>query len=218
MENVRDTILSQYANSPVLLSLIAAFNDALDPTVKIDAFYRDLWDIDTASGYGLDVWGRIVGVSRLLTVDAGANFGLKNATTGFISGDPFAVSPFFFGTPASANYVINDDIYRKLILIKALANISPATISIYNRMLSLLFPGRGNAFVTDTGSMVIVLSFQFTLSAIEIAMLKQSGVFSPPNGVLFNVGYLPATYSFGFAEAGALSASFNDGVFFKGFI
>lgn len=218
MRDIGSTILSQYANSPTLLGLIAAFNDALDPTVKLDSFYNDLWNIDTAKGYGLDVWGRIVGVTRLLTVNAGDNFGLKNATTGLTSGDSFTVSPYFFGTPASANYIINDDIYRKLIQIKALANISPAAISTYNRMLSLLFPGRGNAFVTDTGSMVIVLSFQFTLSDIEVAMLKQSGVFSPPDGVLFNVGYLPATYSFGFAEAGALSASFNDGVFFKGFI
>ena len=60
----KKTILSQYDDSPTLLSMIESFNDAIDPTANITAFYENIWNVNTANGYGLDVWGQIVGVSR----------------------------------------------------------------------------------------------------------------------------------------------------------
>lgn len=66
MQNWRDTVLSQYANSPKMLALIQSANDALDPSANVDLFYANVWNIQTATGYGLDVWGRIVGISRYL--------------------------------------------------------------------------------------------------------------------------------------------------------
>lgn len=213
MQNWEQTLASQYANSPILLALIDAFNSAIDPGPAIDAFYADVWDITTATGYGLDVWGRIVGVKRILTLPSGSNTGFAEGP----SGDPWGESSWYFGQPASNNYIIGDAIYRKLILAKALANISGATIPTYNRMLQLLFPGRGNAFATDTGGMVMLLSFAFSLEAFEIAMLQQSGVFSAPTGVTLQIGYLPNAYDFGFAEAAGSAQPFNQGVFFGGF-
>ena len=53
--DARQTVLSQYANSPVLLSLIDSFSDAIDRQSDIDAFYRAVWDLTTANSYGLDV-------------------------------------------------------------------------------------------------------------------------------------------------------------------
>src|SRR5579871_5512746 len=62
------TIISQYANSPILTQLIANFDQYIDPTKNLDAFFDLIWNVDTAQGYGLDVWGRIVGVTRVLQV------------------------------------------------------------------------------------------------------------------------------------------------------
>jgi hypothetical protein len=62
----QQTVISQYANSPTLLGIIQKFNDAIDPTVDLDNFYSWIWDVDTAQGFGLDIWGRIVGVSRTI--------------------------------------------------------------------------------------------------------------------------------------------------------
>src|SRR4051812_42839886 len=62
------TVISQYANSPILDTLVQNINESIDPTVNIDAFFDNMWNIDTAIGYGLDVWGRILGVSRTLAV------------------------------------------------------------------------------------------------------------------------------------------------------
>ncbi len=66
MNDVMPTIISQYANSPTMLALIESFNAAIDPSNDINNFYRLVWDIATAQGFGLDIWGRIVGVTRTI--------------------------------------------------------------------------------------------------------------------------------------------------------
>ena len=66
MENVLQTVISQYGNSPTILALIESFNAAVDPTADIDNFLTHVWQVDTAQGFGLDIWGRVVGVSRII--------------------------------------------------------------------------------------------------------------------------------------------------------
>lgn len=209
------TILSQYANSAVLLELIQAFFAAVNPSGDIDNFYNKVWNVLTAEGYGLDVWGRIVGVSRILTVPGGKDFGFDEATT--VSADPFGQSAFFAGTPATTNFALTDDAFRVLILVKALSNISNCSIKTYNTILMELFPGRGNAYVTDTGNMTERLTFEFILQPVEVAILKQSGAFAAPTGVGFNIMEVAVPFTFGFEEAGYSAQSFNNGTFFGGF-
>lgn len=182
MQNYLDTVLSQYATAPKMMALIESMNDCLDPAANIDNFYSWVWDLDTAKGYGLDVWGRIVGVGRILTVPAtSTNFGFEEA-----SGDPFGVESFYSG-PVTSNYSLPDAAFRTLIFVKALANISRSCIETYNRMLMQLFPGRGNAYVVDNLDMTAQLAFTFPLEPYETSIINQSGAFAPPTGVLFSI-------------------------------
>lgn len=71
----RQTILSQYANSDRITGLIETFFAATDQTANFDAFWDNIWNLDTAVGYGLDVWGRIVGINRVLQVANDQFFG-----------------------------------------------------------------------------------------------------------------------------------------------
>ena len=65
MDNVLQTVASQYGNSPTILALIESFNAAVDPSADIDNFLVHVWQVDTANGIFLDdTWGKIVGVSR----------------------------------------------------------------------------------------------------------------------------------------------------------
>ena len=52
------TIISQFANSPILTQLIANMDSYLDQTANLDAFYDLIFNVATAQGYGLDVWGK----------------------------------------------------------------------------------------------------------------------------------------------------------------
>ena len=67
MENVPQTIISQFGSSPTILALIESFNAAVDPSGDIDNFLTHIWQVDTAQGVFLDnVCGRIVGVARTI--------------------------------------------------------------------------------------------------------------------------------------------------------
>jgi hypothetical protein len=64
--NWSETLLSRFAGSNILVSLISSFDAAMDPSANIAAFLQYIWDIRSAVGYGLDVWGVIVGVRRVV--------------------------------------------------------------------------------------------------------------------------------------------------------
>lgn len=180
MQDINPTLLSQYANSPVIVGLLGSMNAYLDPAADIDAFYNLVWNVDTAQGWGLDVWGRIVGVKRVLDVQASDVFGFEEATPG---SSTFGEGIFYSGGPTSGNLALSDTAYRKLILTKALANICDGSIPAINQVLMSLFPGRGDCYVTDGNDMTMTYTFTFVLTAVERAIVLLSGALPRPAGV-----------------------------------
>ena len=187
MENFEATILSQYANSPTLVQLITNLNAYIDPRQNINNFYNFLWNVDTAMGYGLEVWGRIVGVSRVLEISTGDYFGFTGPAGA--SGLPWNQAPFYDREPVTSNYALLDGPYRALILAKALANICNATIPAINQILINLFgptgplPVPGNAYCTDGLNMTMTYTFSGPLDPVQTAIVYQSGVLPKPAGV-----------------------------------
>lgn len=174
------TVISQYANSPVLLKMVADMADYIDPSANIDAFFLSIWNVDTATGYGLDVWGRIVGVARVLEIPGSDPFfGFEEAT----DGEPFNQAIFYNEGTLTSNFSLSDDAYRKLILAKALANISDGSIAGINQILINLFSEYGNCYVTDGLDMTMTYTFGSDLSPVDFAIVSQSGVLPRPAGV-----------------------------------
>ncbi|WP_176077507.1 DUF2612 domain-containing protein [Burkholderia dolosa] len=217
MRNVMSTIISQYANSPTLLQLIENFDQYVDPSADINAFYDMVWNVDTAVGRGLDIWGKIVGLEngRLLKIpSAELNLGFKEA--GNASATPFGSGVFYSGGTVTENYYLSDDAFRTLILVKAMANISDGSIPSYNRLLQNLFKGRGRCYVNDLGNMQMRYTFEFYLEPWEQAIVTQSGVLPRPTGVLASMVQIPQGSTFGFAEQGLGAQPFGQGTFFTG--
>jgi hypothetical protein len=177
------TIISQYANSPTLVQLITNFNGYMEAGADFDAFYDLIWNIDTAVGYGLDVWGRILGVGRVIQISAGTYLGFEEAT----DAQPFNQAPFYAGATTTTNFPLSDDAYRTALLAKALANICDGSIAAINQVLLNLFPGRGNCYVTDGGDMTMTYTFSFPLSPVELSIVTNSGVLPRPCGVSVTV-------------------------------
>ena len=208
------TVISQYANSPRILALVQAFAAAVDPTRLIDAFVTNIWDIDSATSYGLDVWGRIVNVRRGLYIpggETGALFGFGEEGAGNVF--TFGNAPFNTGSTLTPNYQLADDIFRRLILVKALSNISGRTIQAVNAALMMMFPGRGNVYITDIGMMQARVIFNFVPTPLELAILLQSGAFPWPSGVQVTYQSLNSGLTLGFAEQGPTVGDFQNGVF-----
>lgn len=184
--NFWQTIISQYANSPILTQLIADFDSYVDQTQNFDAFYDLIWNVDTAQGYGLDIWGRIVGVSRILQIPSGGTyFGFEESDAGPVG--TFGQSPFYNGETTTSSYILSDDAYRTLIFAKALANICDGSIPAINQLLLNLFPGQGNCYVTDGQNMTMTYTFKFVLNPVQAAIVTQSGVLPKPVGVVATV-------------------------------
>lgn len=222
MQDFPKTIISQYATSHRLTKLITDLNEYIDPSVNLEAFYNLIWNLDTAVGYGLDVWGRIVGIGRVLTISTpDAYFGFDEA----VDSAGFNQASFYSGQPTTHNYSLTDEAYRNLIYAKAAANITDCSIPAINTILRNLFPGRGNCYVTDgrnvpgiayfgfneaqdtagfnqasfvdfapalPGNMTMVYVFNFTLEPYEIAIVTNSGVLPKPTGVLASASYFPS--------------------------
>ena len=212
MINWPQTVLSQYSNSPRLIALLTSINEWIDPNANFEAFYEFVWNVNTAVGWGLDNWGRIVNISRVLPLETGGpyfGFGEAGDRVGFGQG------PFWGGPTITENFTLTDDDYRILILAKAAYNITDGSVPAINQILLNLFPGRGNCYVTDgangpvslafgfgeagdracfgggpfcdllglgVGNMTLTYVFEFPLQPFEVAMVM-SGVLPKPTGV-----------------------------------
>lgn len=126
---------------------------------------------------------------------------------------PFGEAPFYTGDVVTSNYVLSDDAYRTLILIKAAANIASTTSQTINALLRSIFTSRGRAYVCDLGSMQMQFVFEFYLVPFEMAILTQSGALPRPAAVETFLLQVPAGSTFGFQEAGGSAQPFGQGSF-----
>lgn len=181
MQDVQQTLLSQYANAPRIVALIEGWNQMLDPAPVIDQWYQMVWNMHTAQGYGLDVWGRIVGVSRVLTLSSQSYTGFFEASD--LTEEGFNQTPWYQGVEATSNYRLADDGYRQLIYAKALANIADGSVLQINQVLMTLFAGQGDAYVRDNGDMTMTYVFRFVPTAVQVSIIQNSGVLPRPVGV-----------------------------------
>ena len=195
----QQTLLSQYNNSPTIMGMLESFNDAVNPTTDIANFYSNIWNVNTAVGYGLDVWGAIVNVSRYLQIPISPNYlGFKEA---YLSGyattgpQPFGQAPFYNSSVSTQTYALTDDVYRKLILIKAAVNISNISVPNINKMLRTFFGTSisgnpaGVAYVIDTLNQGFTYHFNFFPNTLQLEIVQYSNVFPRPSGVNVTVTY-----------------------------
>lgn len=201
--------MKQYAASPIIQKLIddryGYFHTGWE-----DELFAVVWNVDTAQGFGLDIWGRIVVIGRQLEIPEDAEYFGYN-TGAPQSWSPFNVESFYTGPGDTQTEILADNAYRVLILAKALSNISATNCRSLNTVLQQLFPGRGRAWTNDLGNMAMRFVFEFELEAWEKAVLTNGSVIPRPAGVEAFILEVPEG-TFGFAEAGD-SLPFNDGTF-----
>lgn len=201
--------MRQYGASPVLQALNADWENYFGQD-WINQFYDVVWNVDTAEGFGLDIWGRIVGVGRNLNIPQNVDYFGFNAAPQWWS--PFGDEAFYAGPAVTQTFTLSDPAYRVLILAKALGNVSATDSKSLNENLLQLFPGRGNCYVNDLGAMSMRYVFEFALEPWEASVITAGGVLPRPAGVQAYLIQFPQGGSFGFAEAGD-SLPFNDGTF-----
>jgi len=206
MKYPEDSIQSQYAASPVIRRLIDAMNRRIDPEADIDLFFNEIFNILTARGRGLDIWGRILVVDRLLQVEVGDPFGFAG------SGQPFNQTSFYY-PGVTNNYALTDEPFRELLLFKALANISASDAATINMLLGRLLGGKA-AYVIEAGPMAIRYIFEFSLQPWQRSIFQTMGVLTRGAGVGYEWLEIDPPDTFGFADSDL--QPFGQGAFFLG--
>lgn len=189
------TIQSQYAASPVIRALVESARVRIAPDADMALFYQSIFDIGTAQGVGLDIWGTILGIGRYVDVaDIDDYFGFLEADY-----EPFDAAPFWTGDGVTNRYALSDDAYRELLLWKAMANISTADAASLNGLLLGLFPGQ-DIVVHEIGIMSIELYIFFSLEPFQRSILRNYGLLAKGAGVGLKWVEIPYPV-FGFNEA-----------------
>lgn len=159
MINVEQTIISQYGNSATISKLIQNMNDNIDPRADIDNFYHFIWNVDTAEGFGLDIWGRIVGVDRSIfgnaedaaNDDAFRQLVLLKALSNISASTAPSVNQLLQNWMAARGRAYVSDVGRMAILYNFEFQLEPFEIDIITKGGIFLRPaGVGGTVVTNT--------------------------------------------------------------------
>lgn len=201
--------MRQYDNSPILQAILANWGENFDLSQTLDDVYNKCVNIETCDGYWLDVWGVKVGISRYITVyTTEGSFGFDNPANDW---EPFDQGTFFEQETSKNKYAMADDVYRRVILAKAWANITDCSPTNLNKLLQIVFANRGNCYVIDFNDMTIDYYFDFVLRDWEINLLNND-LLPRPAGVLVRLNMFRTFGTFGFNEA-TDGLPFDDGIF-----
>lgn len=207
LDTLNPTVQSQYSASTAIRWLCQYDRQLLCTLDERSLFYDFEFNPRSAIGYGLDVWGRIVGIERVLSVLDNLWLGYKG--TGF---QPLSQAPAWAGVRAYTRQRLGDVAFRTLIFFKAAANLSTADAAALNKLLQRMFPGQP-VYVLDRGRMRIRLVVGFELSPVWRAALQRYGLLA--RGAAVGVELLEIFGEFlGFSGSGF--APFGQAPFWRG--
>lgn len=182
----------------------------------------DNFDLDSVTGYRLDVIGRIVGLPRSVPeVLAKVFFGfmghLNSAGFGSKSNAGYSGAPFFSKfAPAYGPYQLGDNEYRRFLRVKIARNAASATIASEDRVslqdvIQAAFNGR--AYVTDRQDMTLALNVSPQVAVDELRLIVRLGLLPKPAGVRYEYFYqVTPGMTFGFSrnpDARGFASKFN---------
>lgn len=166
--------LWQYDQAPNLSALLKS-SDAFVQN-NVSKFWEDweknVFNIRTADTFGLNLWGKILGVERIkYTNDAGE-------TVAF-----------------------TDDMYRLLLLARVMKFNSNGSLKSINDYLQFVFEGKP-VFCVTNNDMSIRIILYYHPSTEDMAVIQSDGFIPVPAGVLVNYYVVPPEETFGFDGSG----------------
>lgn len=174
-------MIGQYANSPVLVALDNGLQNLFDDGQFVQNWYNVVFNLKTASGYGLDVWGKILNRSRQFIYN-GNEYYLKGEQT--IGGKHYTAEQM-------------ENFYRLILQITAMRYIGNASIYSINSILNAVFENYGKAYCVEDSTMQIRYYFEFYVDDVLKVVIETLNLH--PTGVLVSgYEYLPIGEFMGF--------------------
>ena len=190
-------LIWQYRKKPRARATAKLLNDevykAFDDAIKV----AEILNIDTASGYVLDLVGRHVGVNReqqnLILKDFFA-FTQTEKKQGFGKGEFYRL-----GNSLRSSFYLNDSDYKFLIKAKIIKNYQTGTLENIYKSLEFLL-GAGN-FIFDNYDMTLNLVLKNAKTTqFLINLIFKNDILARPVGVGLNVILIADKKCFGFKQ------------------
>lgn len=211
----KDVFLWQYANAHYLNALLSGNLDFFK-SATFDFFknwYSDVFNLDTANAFGLEVWGRILGVKRPSSVpqnyviDNENVFRFKNVNDNswhsiWLSGNPskFQIELSPGNESVQGAIPISDSMYRRCLKARLFLLYSNYSVNDINRYLNYLFPNKG-VYARDNLNMTMDIVFNYVPSDVELSIITFKDFSPRPAGVWMNYKIdLLSSNTFGFEE------------------
>ena len=109
-------MIIQYSTSPIITQLAENIREYFQSDELFDDFYNKVWNVETATGFGLDVWGKIVNISREIKVPkVKANTEFFGVNECYVPGNAIRkIKPFDEGTfyDDDTNIIYEPDILK----------------------------------------------------------------------------------------------------------
>lgn len=182
-------MLSQYANSPTIVKLVEGIKGELNNAQTIGDWFRLVFNLKTAYGAGLDIWGKILDQSRRFIYTDSEN----NKFDVYLQGEQT-----IDGVHYSAEEI--EEKYRMILFFKSFSYITNSSIKSLNDLLQFYFEDK-SVYVYEIDTMVIGVVFRFFVSKLEKAIFA-SDIFPKPTGVGLNFYYIENGQWFGFYDNG----------------
>lgn len=176
--DLKRAIIWQYEKADKLKAIVEAQNDAHNKLVQEfwERWERDVFNIDTATAFGLSIWARI------LNVDLSVNFAPQpdKVAFGFGPNRRNFASPSGFGSRDGGSVGLTVEQARLVIRARYFSLTERPTVSNINEFLKRYFwRGESKVYVTDPLDMSFVLyTFNYTPDG-ELAFLLDNMDFLP---------------------------------------
>lgn len=163
--------LWQYDKAEKLVKLMQAKENFYKINVSgfFDDYYENIFNINTADTFGLELWGRFFGVSR----------------------------PHYYDEDLGQEIFFTDDQYRTVIKGRVMLMNSNCSIPSINAYTEYLFPGK-IVYTFDYQDMSLRMVFYYNPSLKERAIINLPGFLPRPAGVDINYVIIPPDEVFGF--------------------
>lgn len=178
-------MIVQYESSPVLQKLVENWKSTFSFESDLINFFNQVYNLETATTYGLNVWGTILNTSRTVFIPS---YTSTNPTFGFEGTglQPFNQGIFYTGN-APFYFVLTDEQYRILLLLKLVGGYSNGSISGLNLCLKTYFRDRGLIYCEPVGKMFYNIISDFSLTANETLIFEYTDALPLPAGVGFKL-------------------------------
>lgn len=172
-------ILWQYNDAERLQSLLVSKQAWYDREYLAfwQDWYRDVFDLRTATEFGQSVWCIILGLP--LTIEPVQN--QSDALWGF-GPDKFNFNRGNFA-PSSTGVTLTLEERRILLQLRYFQLVTRGAVPEINRMLRYVFGGYGKAYVRDNLNMTLTYIFEFAPPARLLSLLQFYDVLPRPAGV-----------------------------------